>query len=232
MVQYSQTRFDASFAALSDASRRGVLEQLGHMQTLRSRDLAEKFRMTLTGTKKHVGVLEQAGLVITEKVGRVRTCVLGPLRPEEEAGMDREIPPALGRTLRGAGHGCRGTGNGRRRSLTQKERVSSSTMKNPTTIERKSEREIVAEPSTAQRASCSRRGPQTRAVQAVVGAEVGGNVPAFLRNGCSCRGRWYRFEFAPGDSQMAFFGTYKEVTPHLALRLDERREVTEVRSAP
>ncbi|HTB77115.1 MAG TPA: ArsR family transcriptional regulator, partial [Polyangiaceae bacterium] len=47
-------------------------------------DLAEKFHMTLTGMKKHVGVLEQAGLVTTEKVGRVRTCTLGPRRLEDE----------------------------------------------------------------------------------------------------------------------------------------------------
>ena len=84
MVQYSQTRFDASFAALSDATRRGVLEQLGHSNASIT-DLAEKFHMTLTGMKKHVGVLEQAGLVATEKVGRVRTCTLGGRRLEEEA---------------------------------------------------------------------------------------------------------------------------------------------------
>ena len=84
MVQYTQTRFDASFAALSDATRRGVLEQLGRADASIT-DLAEKFRMTLTGMKKHVGVLEQAGLVTTEKVGRVRTCKLGPCRLEEEA---------------------------------------------------------------------------------------------------------------------------------------------------
>ena len=84
MVQYSQARFDASFAALSDATRRGVLEQLGRADASIT-DLAEKFRMTLTGIKKHVGVLEQAGLVTTEKVGRVRTCKLGPRRLEEEA---------------------------------------------------------------------------------------------------------------------------------------------------
>ena len=83
MVQYTQTRFDASFAALSDATRRGVLEQLGRADASIT-DLAEKFRMTLTGMKKHVGVLEQAGLVTTEKVGRVRTCKLGPRRLEEE----------------------------------------------------------------------------------------------------------------------------------------------------
>ena len=76
MVQYSRTRFDASFAALSDATRRGVLEQLGRADASIT-DLAEKFHMTLTGMKKHVGVLEQAGLVITKKVGRVRTCRLG-----------------------------------------------------------------------------------------------------------------------------------------------------------
>src|SRR6202012_3702201 len=83
MVQYSQARFDASFAALSDATRRGVLEQLGRADCSIS-DLAEKFHMTLTGMKKHVGVLEQAGLVATEKVGRVRTCKLGPRRLMEE----------------------------------------------------------------------------------------------------------------------------------------------------
>src|SRR6187455_2350243 len=83
MVQYSRARFDASFAALSDATRRGVLEQLGRAEASIT-DLAEKFHMTLTGMKKHVGVLEQAGLVVTEKVGRVRTCRLGPHRLEEE----------------------------------------------------------------------------------------------------------------------------------------------------
>jgi DNA-binding transcriptional ArsR family regulator len=84
MVQYSQARFDASFAALSDATRRGVLEQLGR-QDASITDLALKFDMTLTGMKKHVGVLEEAGLVVTEKIGRVRTCRLGSRRLEEEA---------------------------------------------------------------------------------------------------------------------------------------------------
>jgi DNA-binding transcriptional ArsR family regulator len=84
MVQYHQTRFDTSFAALSDVTRRGVLEQLGRGDASIT-DLAEKFHMTLTGMKKHVGVLEQAGLVTTEKVGRVRTCRLGLRRLEEEA---------------------------------------------------------------------------------------------------------------------------------------------------
>ena len=83
MVQYSPARLDASFAALSDATRRGVLEQLGRADASIT-DLAERFRMTLTGMKKHVGVLEQAGLVTTQKIGRVRTCRLGPRRLEEE----------------------------------------------------------------------------------------------------------------------------------------------------
>jgi DNA-binding transcriptional ArsR family regulator len=83
MVQYEADRLNASFAALSDATRRGVLEQLGRADASITA-LAEKFHMTLTGIKKHVGVLEQAGLVTTEKVGRVRTCKLGPRRLEEE----------------------------------------------------------------------------------------------------------------------------------------------------
>jgi DNA-binding transcriptional ArsR family regulator len=84
MVQYASTRLDASFAALSDATRRGILEQLGGTNASIT-DLAEKFHMTLTGMKKHVGVLEQAGLVATEKVGRVRTCRLGLRGMEAEA---------------------------------------------------------------------------------------------------------------------------------------------------
>src|SRR5262245_58014462 len=83
MVQYSNASLDTSFAALSDATRRGVLEQLGRTDASIT-DLAETFHMTLTGMKKHVGVLEQAGLVTTEKVGRVRTCRLGTRRLEEE----------------------------------------------------------------------------------------------------------------------------------------------------
>ena len=80
MVQYS---LDNAFAALSDATRRGVLERLGRRDASIT-ELAEKFHMTLTGMKKHVGVLEQAGLVATEKVGRVRTCKLGTRRLMEE----------------------------------------------------------------------------------------------------------------------------------------------------
>jgi DNA-binding transcriptional ArsR family regulator len=83
MVQYTSGRLDVSFAALSDATRRGVLEQLGRADASIT-DLAHTFHMTLTGMRKHVGVLEQAELVTTEKVGRVRTCRLGPRRLEEE----------------------------------------------------------------------------------------------------------------------------------------------------
>ena len=84
MVQYTTPRLDASFAALSDATRRGILEQLIRADASIT-DLAERFRMTLTGMRKHVGVLERAGLVVTEKIGRVRTCRLGLLRLDEEA---------------------------------------------------------------------------------------------------------------------------------------------------
>jgi DNA-binding transcriptional ArsR family regulator len=88
MVQYSQPRFDASFGALSDVTRRGILERLVQGDASIT-DLAEKFHMTLTGMKKHVGVLEQAGLVTTEKVGRVRTCKLGRRLEEEAAWIEK-----------------------------------------------------------------------------------------------------------------------------------------------
>lgn len=85
MVQHSKAELlDAAFAALSDATRRGVLEQLGRSDASIT-DLAKRFDMTLTGMKKHVGVLEQAGLVATAKVGRVRTCRLGQRRLDEVA---------------------------------------------------------------------------------------------------------------------------------------------------
>ena len=84
MVQHSTAHLDASFAALADATRRGVLERLSRADASIT-DLAEKVDMTLTGMKKHVGVLEEAGLVTTEKVGRVRTCKLGPRRLDEVA---------------------------------------------------------------------------------------------------------------------------------------------------
>ena len=89
MVQYAAGRLDASFAALSDATRRGVLERLGRSDASIT-DLAEAFHMTLTGMRKHVGVLEQVGLVTTEKVGRVRTCRLGPRRLEDETAWIEE----------------------------------------------------------------------------------------------------------------------------------------------
>lgn len=84
MVQYQTSHLDASFAALSDTTRRGVLEQLGRSDCSIT-ELADRFHMTLTGMKKHVGVLEEAGLVATEKIGRVRTCRLGPRVLAQEA---------------------------------------------------------------------------------------------------------------------------------------------------
>jgi len=76
MVQYLSPSLDRSFAALSDATRRGIIDHLGRADASIT-ILADKFEMTLTGMKKHVAVLEQAGLITTEKVGRVRTCRLG-----------------------------------------------------------------------------------------------------------------------------------------------------------
>ena len=84
MVQYGNLPLDLSFAALSDATRRGIIDQLGRGDASITR-LADKFRMTLTGMKKHVQVLERAGLVVTQKVGRVRTCKLGKRGLKAEA---------------------------------------------------------------------------------------------------------------------------------------------------
>jgi DNA-binding transcriptional ArsR family regulator len=89
MVQFLTARLDTSFAALSDATRRGVLERLGHADASIS-ELADRFHMTLTGMKKHVGVLEKAGLVTTEKIGRVRTCRLGLSRLADETAWIEE----------------------------------------------------------------------------------------------------------------------------------------------
>ncbi|NRP70984.1 HTH-type transcriptional regulator [Ensifer psoraleae] len=84
MVQYGSPSLDLSFAALSDATRRGIIDQLGRGDASIT-SLADKFQMTLTGMKKHVQVLERAGLVVTQKVGRVRTCKLGKRSLKAEA---------------------------------------------------------------------------------------------------------------------------------------------------
>ena len=84
MVQYAELDLDASFAALADGTRRGVLERLGRGESSIT-DLAQQFDMTLTGMRKHVSVLEQTGLVVTEKVGRVRRCRIGARRLDEVA---------------------------------------------------------------------------------------------------------------------------------------------------
>jgi DNA-binding transcriptional ArsR family regulator len=84
MVQYVSSPLDRSFSALSDATRRGIIDQLGQGDTSIS-SLADQFQMTLTGMKKHVQVLQLAGLVVTQKVGRVRTCRLGKRGLKAEA---------------------------------------------------------------------------------------------------------------------------------------------------
>jgi DNA-binding transcriptional ArsR family regulator len=71
MVQYLQ------FAALADPTRFAVVERLASGSATIT-ELAEPFGITLTGMKKHVSVLEDAGLVRTQKIGRVRRCTLVP----------------------------------------------------------------------------------------------------------------------------------------------------------
>jgi DNA-binding transcriptional ArsR family regulator len=89
MVQHSTIHLDASFAALSDATRRGVLERLGRADASIT-ELAGSFHMTLTGMKKHVVVLERAGLVATRKIGRARICTLGLSRLANETAWIEE----------------------------------------------------------------------------------------------------------------------------------------------
>jgi DNA-binding transcriptional ArsR family regulator len=84
MVQYEEM-LDLTFSALSDPTRRHILERLGRGPATVG-ELAEPFGMSLTGLKKHVRVLEQADLVSTEKVGRVRVCRLGSGRLDEATG--------------------------------------------------------------------------------------------------------------------------------------------------
>jgi DNA-binding transcriptional ArsR family regulator len=88
MVQYPG-KLDSTFGALSDPTRRGILKRLGRSDAAIS-ELADAFDITLTGIKKHVGVLEAAGLVTTEKVGRVRHCRLGPRRLDNETAWIEE----------------------------------------------------------------------------------------------------------------------------------------------
>lgn len=99
MVQFAQ-RLDATFGALSDATRRGILERLARREASIG-ELAESFGMSLTGVRKHVKVLEDADLVKTEKVGRVRRCSLGPRHLEEAstwiAGYRRLLEARLAR---------------------------------------------------------------------------------------------------------------------------------------
>jgi DNA-binding transcriptional ArsR family regulator len=94
MVQY-QPQLDQTLAAISDPTRRGILERLGRDGIASISELAEPFGMSLTGVKKHVSVLEEAGLVTSEKVGRTRRCRLGP------GGLDeaRDWIEAHGRSL-------------------------------------------------------------------------------------------------------------------------------------
>ena len=213
MVQYSRTRFDASFAALSDATRRGVLEQLGRADASIT-DLADKFHMTLTGMKKHVGVLEQAGLVTTAKVGRVRTCRLGLRRLDEEAAWIeryRQLWDARFDELDKVVEELK-----RKEKVDGRRRESEPTpMKNPTTVERKSERELVT--------TRTFNGPARIVFEAWTKPELFRRwwVPKSM--GMSLRscemdvrvGGRYRLEFEP--DAMAFFGTYLEVTPHSRL---------------
>jgi DNA-binding transcriptional ArsR family regulator len=91
-------RLDRTFGALADPTRRALLERLGSGEATMT-ELAEPFGITLTGTMKHVRVLEQAGLVTTEKAGRARRCRAAPRRLDDIEAWIESYREALGRRL-------------------------------------------------------------------------------------------------------------------------------------
>ena len=152
-------------------------------------DLAERFHMTLTGMRKHIGVLEQAELVTTEKVGRVRTCRLGARRLEEEAAWIENVPPAVGRALRRAGHGRRGTQTQGEASMVASREVSAAPTSNRTTVgtDSPSASWSSREPSTPRRGSCSRRGPRPELFRQWWVPKSSGATLLSCETGCPCR---------------------------------------------
>src|SRR5687768_5097378 len=93
MVQYNP-QLDHSFAALADPTRRGILDRVGRGDASIS-GLADAFGMTLTGIKKHVQILEAAGLLATQKIGRVRMCTIGPSQLDKETAWIRDYQQML-----------------------------------------------------------------------------------------------------------------------------------------
>ncbi|MFZ5719063.1 MAG: ArsR/SmtB family transcription factor [Pseudomonadota bacterium] len=75
MLQYQPEPLDLAFHALSDPGRRAMVERLSFGPASVS-ELAKPLPMTLSAVVQHLKVLEEAGLVKSEKVGRVRTCAL------------------------------------------------------------------------------------------------------------------------------------------------------------
>ena len=216
MVQYSSGRLDASFAALSDATRRGVLEQLGRADASIT-DLAQTFHMTLTGMRKHVGVLEQAELVTTEKVGRVRTCRLGPRRLEEETAWierHRQLWDArfdeLDKVVEELKRKEKVDGRNEERVRLPPWRTVRRWSGSPSVSSSSRER------STARRASCSRRGPSP-SCSGSGGCRSRWECPCFPAKWMFVSGAGTVWSSHIGDSQAAFFGTYNEVTPHSRL---------------
>jgi uncharacterized protein YndB with AHSA1/START domain/DNA-binding transcriptional ArsR family regulator len=218
MAQYShQPRFDASFAALSNPTRRGVLEHLMRADASVT-DLAERFHMTLTGMSKHIGILEQAELVTTEKVGRVRTCRLGSRRLEEESAWTRTIaacgPRASTRWTRSSRNS-----SSRRNVMVARKQNEAARARNRTTSERKSDREMVIMRTFD--------APPLLVFEAWTTPELFKQWWVPESSGAtllSCEqdvrvGGGYRLEFAhpKAAATMVFFGRYLEVVPNARL---------------
>ncbi len=141
MVQQEHTPLDAAFLALADSTRRGVLERLGRSEASIT-ELADQFQMTLTGMKKHVSVLEGVGLVTTEKVGRVRTCRIGTTRLEHVAGWIEQYQQRWEARFRALDDVVEDLQR-REKRMNARTRDESAVGRNPVTVERASDREIV-----------------------------------------------------------------------------------------
>ena len=89
---------DRTFFALSDPTRRRILERLAGGPATIS-ELAEPLHLTLNGIRKHVGILEEVDLVITAKLGRTRECRLGPAQLENATSWIEDYRQAWQRRL-------------------------------------------------------------------------------------------------------------------------------------
>jgi uncharacterized protein YndB with AHSA1/START domain/DNA-binding transcriptional ArsR family regulator len=203
MVQYSE--IDQAFSALADPTRRGVLERLGHGSATIT-ELAEPFGMSLTGMKKHVALLEDAELVTTEKVGRMRRCSLGPRRLDDVQGWVETYRRMLDERLDRFGELLERTMKGESQMTADQKQARAATITTPTEREIRVERVFDA--------------PRARVFSVYTDPDLIGEwwgprgmTTVVDRMDVRAGGSW-RFVMRDADgTESGFRGTYREVTP-------------------